>query len=105
METCSSHRHQSPNMKNCAAWMSLGWNTRPLVTIESCTSWVTSNALLEKYDAIIYEQLEEGVVEEVEMPAKEKGIYIPHKAVIRENAATTKMRIVYDASARAKDTG
>ena len=38
------------------------------------------------------------------MPAKEKGIYIPHMTVIRENAATTKMRIVYDASARAKDT-
>ena len=38
------------------------------------------------------------------MPAKERGIYIPHMTVIRENAATTKMRIVYDASARAKDT-
>ena len=38
------------------------------------------------------------------MPAKGKEFYIPHKAVIRENAATTKMRIVYDASARAKDT-
>ena len=38
------------------------------------------------------------------MPAKEKGIYIPHMTVIRENAATIKMRIVYDASARAKDT-
>ena len=37
------------------------------------------------------------------MPAKGKEFYIPHKAVIRENAATPKMRIVYDASARAKD--
>ena len=62
------------------------------------------NGKLEEYDAIIREQLEEGVVEEAEMPAKGKEFYIPHKAVIRENAATTKMRIVYDASARAKDT-
>ena len=38
------------------------------------------------------------------MHTKGKEFYIPHKAVIRENAATTKMRIVYDASARAKDT-
>ena len=30
-----------------------------------------------------------------------KEFYIPHKAVIRETAETTKMRIVYDASARA----
>ena len=75
-----------------------------MVTTESCSSLVTSNTSLEEYDAIIHEQLEEGVVEEVEMPAKEKGFYIPHKTVIRENAATTKMRVVYDASARAKDT-
>ena len=38
------------------------------------------------------------------MHAKGKEFYIPHKGVIRENAATTKMRIVYDASATAKDT-
>ena len=62
------------------------------------------NGKLQEYDAIIREQLEEGVVEEAEMPAKGKEFYIPHKAVIRENAASTKMRIVYDASARAKDT-
>ena len=62
------------------------------------------NGKLEEYDAIIREQLEEGVVEEAGMSAKGKEFYIPHKAVIRENAATTKMRIVYDASARAKDT-
>ena len=38
------------------------------------------------------------------MPAKGREFYIPHRAVIRENAETTKMRIVYDASARANDT-
>ena len=65
---------------------------------------IKRNGKLEEYDTIIREQLEEGVVEEAEMPAKGKEFYIPHKAVIRENAATTKMRIVYDASARAKDT-
>ena len=36
------------------------------------------------------------------MPAKGKEFYIPHKAIIRENAATTKMRMVYDASALTK---
>ena len=35
----------------------------------------------------------------------EKEFYIPHKGAIREHAETTKMRIVYDASARGDDTG
>ena len=29
-----------------------------------------------------------------------KGYYLPHEPVIRENAESTKMRIVYDASAK-----
>ena len=58
---------------------------------------------LEDYDAIMQQQLEEGIIEEAEMPARGKEFYIPHKAVIRENSETTKMRIVYDASARAYD--
>ncbi|XP_022781218.1 uncharacterized protein LOC111322405 [Stylophora pistillata] len=32
-----------------------------------------------------------------------KEYYIPHKGVVRENAESTKLRIVYDASAREKD--
>ena len=38
------------------------------------------------------------------MPATQREFYIPHKAVVRENAETTKTRIVYDASARAYDS-
>ena len=54
----------------------------------------------DQYDAIIQEQKEEGIVESA--PAEPKGteFYIPHRAVVRENAETTKLRIVYDASAR-----
>ena len=58
--------------------------------------------LTAQYDAIIQEQLAEGVIEKappVSQPQKE--FYIPHKSVIRKSAETTKMRIVYDASARA----
>ena len=38
-------------------------------------------------------------------PAKVTGkeFYLPHRALIRENAESTKLRVVYDASARAYD--
>ena len=56
---------------------------------------------LDEYDAIIQDQLREGIVEEADMPASGKEFYIPHKAVVRENVESTKMRVVYDASAKA----
>ncbi|XP_068674447.1 uncharacterized protein [Montipora foliosa] len=59
---------------------------------------------LDDYDAIIQEQLHEGVIEEAEMPASGREFYIPHNAVVRESAETIKTRIVYDASARAYDS-
>ena len=62
------------------------------------------DGLTEQYDAIIQEQLTEGVIEKAPpiSPAQPlKEFYIPHKSVIRKSAETTKMRIVYDASARA----
>ena len=40
---------------------------------------------LDEYDAIIQDQLREGIVEEADMPASGKEFYIPHKAVVREN--------------------
>ena len=57
--------------------------------------------LTNEYDAIIREQLQNNVVEVAPEEIVGKEFYIPHKAVIRETAETTKMRIVYDASARA----
>ena len=60
--------------------------------------------LTEQYDAIIQEQLSEDVIEKappVSNVQPQKEFYIPHKSVIRKSAKTTKMRIVYDASARA----
>ena len=65
---------------------------------------IKRNGKRNDYDAIIQGQLREGIEEEAEIPAKGREFYIPHKAVIRENAETTKMRIISDASARANHT-
>ena len=54
----------------------------------------------DQYDAIIQEQKEDGIVESAPVEPKGTEFYIPHRAVVRENAETTKLRIVYDASAR-----
>ena len=57
--------------------------------------------LLEKYDNIIKEQEEQGIVEPVpEKPDGDRIHYIPHHCVVRDQAESTKVRIVYDASAK-----
>ena len=55
----------------------------------------------EEYDAIIRDQIQEGIVEIAPDEPENKEFYIPHKCVIKETAETTKMRIIYDTSARA----
>ena len=54
------------------------------------------------YDQIIHSQLKEGFIEKVENPYRHTGTlhYIPHHPVIKEERVTTKIRIVYNASAR-----
>ena len=55
----------------------------------------------EAYAVKIEEQKSEGVVEPANDQAKGVEFYIPHKPVVKENTETTKLRIVYDASAKA----
>ena len=56
---------------------------------------------LKEYHMVMTEQLAEGILEEVlETPTGEVIHYIPHQPVIRDQAESTKMRIVYDCSAK-----
>ena len=57
--------------------------------------------LAAEYDQIIREQQEQGIIEDCPPEPTGSGFYISHKPVIREEAASTKLRVVYDASARA----
>ena len=59
--------------------------------------------MLVEYDAVIRDQIKEGVVERANNVAVGKEFYLPHRAVVRENAETTKTRIVCDASARERE--
>ena len=61
-----------------------------------------SQGTIERYDQVIQDQIEAGIVERVSGPVTgSREFYIPHKPVVRESAETTKLRVVYDASARA----
>ena len=59
-------------------------------------------SLLAEYDAIIREQLETGIIERVDKDAEqhENCHYLPHHCVLRQDHDTTKVRIVFDGSAR-----
>lgn len=60
-------------------------------------------ALVKQYGDIIDDQLKKGVIEKVPNCSNHsKKHYIPHHAVVNPAKATTKMRIVYDASAKTK---
>ena len=62
--------------------------------------------VLDEYDSIIKEQLNSGVIEKVaELEETEKVHYLPHHAVIRKDAETMKLRIVYDASSKERKNG
>jgi hypothetical protein len=59
--------------------------------------------VLEEYDRVINEQLKTGVIERAEESTPKslgKVHYLPHREVVRPEKSTTKLRVVYDASAR-----
>ena len=59
--------------------------------------------LFKQYDSIIQDQLDKGIIEKVENTYTDNiKHYLPHHAVINPHKPTTKLRVVYDASSKAK---
>ena len=56
------------------------------------------------YADVIHDQLDRGIIERVSSDTKEGPVkhYIPHHAVITPSKTTTKLRVVYDASAKSR---
>ena len=60
--------------------------------------------LLADYNAVIKDQLKKGIIEVIPDPMTADGDrihYLPHHCVVRQDKTTSRLRIVYDASARA----
>ena len=100
-------------MRNPAGWYETGlpWRGKhaslpnnkqgSLRRLNHLTKRLQRDGLTTEYDSIIREQLSEGIVERAPEFPSNKKFYIPHKAVVKESAESTKTRIVYDASAKA----
>ena len=61
--------------------------------------------LLNDYNEIIKEQINDGIVErvnETDVLEPSEVYFIPHQAVIRKHAASTRLRIVFDASSKTR---
>ena len=59
--------------------------------------------IMQRYNAIIKDQLKQAVIEKVYKGSSDRiKHYIPHHVVIKPEHETTKLRVVYDASAKVK---
>ena len=59
--------------------------------------------LLLDYDSVIQDQLRRGIIEMVPDPQKtesDRVHYLPHRGVVRQDKTSSKLRIVYDGSAK-----
>lgn len=58
--------------------------------------------ILAEYNTIIHSQIQKGIVEYVDDSKCQSNTihYLPHHPVVRRDKDTTKVRVVYDASAR-----
>ena len=61
---------------------------------------------MKQYNDINEDQVKQGIIEKIDDSTVQGEIkhYIPYHGVIKTNNRTTKLRIVYDASAKAKKT-
>ena len=58
--------------------------------------------LLQEYDMIIQQQITSGIIEPVpeEYDTDEEAYYLPHHGVVRQDKETTKLRVVFNGSAK-----
>ena len=56
--------------------------------------------LLEEYNKVIQQQIDSGIIEAVPDEDDYEGYYLPHHGVLKSERETTKLRVVFDGSAK-----
>lgn len=64
---------------------------------------IRNRDLKKQYDDTIEEYLQLGHMEQIKFNKNTEAVYLPHHAVIREDKATTKVRVVFDASCKGEN--
>ena len=80
-------------------------NSGSLGRLKSLLKRLEQNTEISKaYDQVIRDQLVNNVIEKISENQSEnpKEFLLPHRPVIRENAESAKLRVVYDASAKSE---
>jgi len=67
--------------------------------LENTIRKLAGSTLRAEYEEVLEDWLRTGIIEEVPMSQRDEGHYLPHRPVVKENS-TTKLRPVFDASAR-----
>jgi len=61
--------------------------------------------MLQEYDEVIQDQMKQGIVERVANSVGRNSVhYLPHLPVVRTDRTTTKIRVVYDGSAKSNES-
>ncbi|XP_072389317.1 uncharacterized protein [Diabrotica undecimpunctata] len=73
--------------------------------LDNTAKKITKDGYFEAYDQVFQEWLNDNIIEEVvEEQRNQEAHYLPHRPVIKPSSITTKIRPVFDASAREKDS-
>jgi hypothetical protein len=67
--------------------------------LENVLRKLEESKLKAAYDEVFVDWLQEGIIEEIPMSQWDEGHYLPHRPIVKETG-TTRVRSVFDASAR-----
>ena len=68
--------------------------------LETLMRKVAKDGYREEYEKVFKEWIDEGIIEEVSKDDTNEGHYLPHRHVVKLTSMTTKLRPVFDASAK-----
>lgn len=73
--------------------------------LQTLTKKLQSNKLFDVYHQVLKDWLQDNIIEEIpgETTEPEQVFYLPHRPVLREDHATTKIRPVFDGSAKTQN--
>ena len=77
-------------------------HSQTIISLATTVASTKTPSILREYDVITRDQLDKGIIEPVveTVPTLGQVHYLPHHAIIHADKSTTKVRIVYDASAK-----